>query len=303
MKKPNRIVFGLGLHLATVLRATEAFRPKHEQIYDAGFDYRMLPFLWRGLMLPGIRHAISALLARVSMGTPGMLLCRTRFIDDALVASLATGAKQVVSLGAGFDTRAYRIPGVEQTRFFELDLPTPQSLKREHIQKVLGSIPAYVTFVPINFNRQSIKDEMAAAGFQSGIQTFFIWEGVTQYITTEAVEATLKFATSAAPGSQIAFTYIHQGIIDGSARSAIDQTIISRVSRRGMPWVFGLDPAGVEAWLIERGFNLVDHADASQYRARYLAPVGRQMTVYEGERIALAEVVSLPWGSVPASHK
>jgi methyltransferase (TIGR00027 family) len=291
VKKSGRIVFGLGLTLATALRATEAFRPEHERIYDASFDYRMLPIMWRVLMLPGIRHAITALMAKIEIGTAGMLLCRTRFIDDALVASLDRGVKQVVSLGAGFDTRAYRIPGVQQTQFFELDLPTPQELKREHMQKVLRSIPTHVTFVPIDFDRQNIEDEMAAAGFQNGVQTFFIWEGVTQYITGEAVGATLNFAASAALGSQIAFTYIHRGIIDGSARSEIDQKIISRVDRRGMSWIFGLDPAEIERRLARRGFRLVDHVDASQYRARYLTPVERQMTVYEGERMVLAEVI------------
>lgn len=130
MAKPNRFVFSLGFNLSTALRATEAFHSGHERIFDAGFEYQMLPGIWRGLMLLGIGHAISSVLARLDMGTPGMLLCRTRFIDDALAAALFKGVEQVVSLGAGFDTRAYRIPGIEQARFFELDLPTAQSLKR-----------------------------------------------------------------------------------------------------------------------------------------------------------------------------
>jgi methyltransferase (TIGR00027 family) len=251
-------------------------------------------------MLPGIRHGLSALLEKTGMGTPGMLWCRTRFIDDALTDALEAGSEQVVCLGAGFDTRAYRIPGVERTRFFELDLPDPQSLKREYLQKGMGSLPAHVTFVPIDFDRQSIADELAAAGFCTGVRTFFILEGVTQYITAGAVDATLGFATSAAPGSEIAFTYVDRGIIDGSSRSEIDQRIMSRVERRGIPWVFGLDPAEVEEWLERRGFRLVDHAAASDYRDRYLAPAGRQATIYEGERMVLAEIVGAPGGAVPA---
>lgn len=292
--KPSRFIFGLGFDLSTALRATEAFRPEHERICDASFDVKMLSTLWRTLLLPGARTFVAGYLATVAMGTPGMLFCRTRFIDDALTDSLANGLEQVVCLGAGFDTRAYRIPGIERTRFFELDLPTAQSLKRERIQKALGSVPDHVTFVPIDFERQSIKDEMAAAGFRPGAKTFFIWEGVIQYITAGAVEAVLSFAATTSPGSQIAFTYIRQGIIDGSARSMIDKRIMSRVERRGMPWVYGLDPAGVEAWLARQGFRVVDHAGASDYRARYLAPAGRQMTVYEGERIVLAEVAGSP---------
>lgn len=300
MDRPQRVVFGIGLALATTIRAIEVYRPEGERIYDARFDYALLPTFWRWLMLPGIRHGLSSVLEKAGMGTPGMLWCRTRFIDDALTASLQEGAEQVVCLGAGFDTRAYRIPGVERTRFFELDLPDPQSLKREYLRRRIGSLPAHVTLVPIDFDRQSITDELAAAGYHRGVRTFFIWEGVTQYITAEAVDATIRFATSAAPGSEIAFTYVDRGIIDGSNRSKIDQRIMSRVQRRGMPWVFGLDPAEVEEWLERRGFRLVDHAGASDYRDRYLAPLGRQATVYEGERMALAEVVGAPGGAVLA---
>jgi hypothetical protein len=115
-------------------------------------------------------------------------------------------------------------------------------------------------------------------------RTFFIWEGVTQYITAEAVDATPKSAASAASGSQIAFTYVNRGIVDGSRQSQVDQQIMSRVRRRGMPWVFGLDPAEVEEWLERRGYRPLEHAVASDYRARYLAPVGRKATIYEGDK-------------------
>ena len=290
MSKTSRRIFSAGLAAATAIRATEAFRPADERIFDARFDYALLPTFWRALLLPGIRHVLVALIEKFAMGTPGMLFCRTRFIDDALVQWLKNDRQQVICLGAGYDTRAYRIPGIERTRFFELDLPTAQSLKREHLLKILGEIPAHVTFIPINFDRQSIEDEMAVAGYQPEIETFFIWEGVTQYITAEAVDATLKFASQAAAGSRIAFTYIDLGILEGTSRTRTDQRIMSRVASRGMPWVFGIDPAEIESWLSGRGFKLIDHADAMDYRNRYVTPVGRELNIYEGERMVLAEV-------------
>jgi methyltransferase (TIGR00027 family) len=290
MSKTSRRIFGAGLAAATALRATEAFRPANERIFDARFDYVLLPTFWRALLLPGIRPVLVALIEKFGMGTPGMLFCRTRFIDDALEEWLRNDKQQVICLGAGYDTRAYRIPGIERTRFFELDLPTAQSLKREHLHKVLGEIPAHVTFIPINFNHQSIEDEMAAAAYQPEIETFFIWEGVTQYITAEAVDATLKFAAQAEQESQIAFTYIDKRILEGTSRTRKDQRIMTRVARRGMPWVFGLYPAELESWLSGRGFKLIDHADAMEYRNRYVTPVGRELNIYEGERMVLAEV-------------
>ena len=294
MDKPRRTGFNFGLSVGAAVRAIEAYRPEGQRIYDARFDLSLLPMSVRWLMLPGLRHGLRAVLERGEMGTAGMLWCRTRFIDDALAAAMQDGVDQLVCLGAGFDTRAYRIPGVERTQVFELDLPEAQGLKQEYLRKRMGSLPAHVSFVPIDFDRQSISDELSAAGYHSGVPTFFIWEGVTQYISAEAVEATLAFASKAEPGSRMVFTYVDRAIIDGSSRSKVDQRIMSRVGRRGMPWVFGLDPAEVEGWLGARGFRLLDHAGASEYRARYVAPVGREVSIYEGERIALVEVAGAP---------
>jgi methyltransferase (TIGR00027 family) len=290
MDKTSRGTFGAGLVVATSIRATEAFRPVNERIFDARFDYALLPTAWRALMLPGIRHLLVALLEKFGMGTLGMLFCRTRFIDDALVDWLGDSTQQVICLGAGYETHAYRIPGIERAHYFELDLPTAQTLKRERLIKVLNEIPDHVTFVPIDFDRQSIEDEMTAAGYQPDVETFIIWEGVTQYIISAAVDATLEFAAQAAEGSRISFTYIDKGILDGTSRTKTDQRIMSRISKRGVPWIFGLDPAEIENWLSRRGFKLIDHADAMEYKKRYVTPVGRELSIYAGERMALAEV-------------
>ena len=135
MEKPNKFIFGMGLVVATVIRATEMAFSEQKRIYDARFDYGLLSPFWKAILLPVVRSVLIGMLGRFAMGTPGMLFCRTRFIDDALVNWLANGSGQVVSLGAGFDTRAYRIPDIEKTRFFELDLPEPQSFKREYLIK------------------------------------------------------------------------------------------------------------------------------------------------------------------------
>ncbi|MBK5109053.1 MAG: class I SAM-dependent methyltransferase, partial [Anaerolineales bacterium] len=236
------------------------------------------------------RHLILGLLEMSGMGTPGMLFCRTRFIDDALFDWLEGGKQQVVCLGAGNDSRAYRIPNIEQTQFFEVDLPVPQMLKREHMHRVLGVNPVHVIYTPLDFDTQELGAELSRAGFRSGIPTFFIMEGVTQYITEEAVENIFRFAAQAPTGSRIAFTYIKREIIEGSVRSRVDQRIMKRVARRGMPWFFGINGEILEGWLNQRGFKLIDQAGAEDYRERYLDPVGRRLNIYAGERIVLAEI-------------
>ena len=290
MSQTSKFTFELGLNQSTALRATEAFQARDRRIFDAEFDHTMLPKTWRILLLPGIRHLILGLLEMSGMGTPGMLFCRTRFIDDALADWLEARKQQVVCLGAGNDSRAYRIPNIEQTQYFEVDLPVPQMLKREHMHKFLGAKPAHVIYAPLDFNIQELGAELSKAGFRLENPTFFIMEGVTQYITEEAVENIFKDAAQAPTGSRIAFTYIKREIIDGSVRSKDDQRIMQRVARRGMPWVFGIDGEILEGWLNQRGFILIDQSGAEDYRERYLDPVGRRLNIYEGERIVLAEI-------------
>jgi methyltransferase (TIGR00027 family) len=129
---------------------------------------------------------------------------------------------------------------------------------------------------------------LAEAGFRTGTKTFFIWEGVTQYITSEAVDATFQYLSRAAAGSKIVFTYIDRGIIEGSVRPPGTEEIISETQRCGEPWIFGIDPSELPQYLAARGFTLIEDVGASEYRVRYLEPLGRKMNIFEGERTVLA---------------
>ena len=278
---------------AAAVRAIESYHPKEKRLFEDCFARRFLPPVWRGIIellrLPGLGTAVLAMRERQFPGAMGNVFCRTRFIDDALQDALREGIEQVVILGAGYDSRAYRIRGIEQASVFEVDHPAPQARKKARLQQLFRTIPSHVTFVPIDFDRQALEDAMAATTFRTDTQTFFIWEGVTQYITAEAVDATFRCVScTAATGSKIVFTYIHRGIIDGSTRSDLDQKIVSAVQRFGMPWVFGLDPTEVSQYLAVRGLKLIEDVGASDHKAHYLDPIGRKMNVFEGERIALA---------------
>lgn len=194
----------------------------------------------------------------------------------------------------GFDSRAYRISGVDQARVFEVDLPSVQRLKQERLERVLGALPAHVTLIPVDFDRAELEEAMAAAGLRSGVKTFYIWEGVTQYITAEAVDTTFRYVCRVAgEGSEIVFTYIQRGIVDGSQRSQVDERIVAFAQRVGAPWIFGIDPAEIQEYLAARGLELIEEVGASEYRARYLEPLGRRMDIFEGERVALARIVGL----------
>jgi methyltransferase (TIGR00027 family) len=150
-----------------------------------------------------------------------------------------------------------------------------------------GSIvPEHVTFAGIDFDRQVLSDVLEAAGFKKGRKTLFLWEGVTQYLTEESVKQTLKFVSDAK--GAIAFTYVRQGIIDGSARPDWFNTLLAFARKVGSPFTFGLNPLELASYLADLGLTLLEDVGAVEYRKQYLVPLGRKLNVFDAERVAVA---------------
>jgi methyltransferase (TIGR00027 family) len=281
---------------AAISRVMETFRPQGERLIEDRFALGFIKNPIRKanarlMRFRTIRDAIVTLQDRILPGGLGMLIGRTLYLDDALRRALEGGVEQVVILGTGFDSRPYRIPGIEKTRVFEVDQPGTIAWKQTCLKKMLGALPEHVVFVPIDFNQQYLVDELAAAGFGEGAKTFFIWEGVTQYITPEAVDATFSaVAHLAGPGSSIAFTYIHKAVIEGTSDIPNAQKAASGAALSGEHWLFGIDPAKLGDFLAERGFTLIEQAGAREFQERYLIPAGRSMEVLGVESVALASL-------------
>ncbi|MFN2195729.1 MAG: SAM-dependent methyltransferase [Anaerolineales bacterium] len=276
-------------------RVIELYVPEKQRLFDDPYALSLLPAGWQILLrlayLPGLRQVLLSLRERRMPGSLGAILCRTRYIDDVLKRSLAAGLEQVAIFGAGFDSRAYRIDGMDQVHVFEIDLPGSIAMKQKRLGKVLGRLPKFVTYIGLDFDHQSLGAALREAGFRPDRTTLFIWEGVTQYLTAEAVDDTLRtVASSAAQGSAIVFTYVRRGLIDGSERPEWFQPLLSIASRLGSPMVFGLKPDDLEPYLVERGFELCEDVGAADYQRRYLQPLGRQLNVFDGERAAYAAV-------------
>jgi len=197
-----------------------------------------------------------------------------------------------VILGAGFDSRAYRIRGIEQTRVFEVDHPITQAEKKNVAARRLGTLPPHVTFVPIDFSTHTLETVMPGSGFRRASRTFFIWEGVTHYLSAPAVDAVFRYVSrNAAAGSQMVFTYIHRIILDGAVTFAGAGKTLATVRRGGEPYTFGFDPAELPQYLAARDLILTEDVGASTYRERYLAPLGRgQEELSEFQRAALVEI-------------
>jgi methyltransferase (TIGR00027 family) len=276
-------------------RVIEMYYPEDKRLFNDPFAYKLLPLGWRVslrlLYLPGLRSLVVSLRERRMPGSLGGILCRTRYIDDVLKRSLEDGIDQLVILGAGFDSRAYRIAGMDQVQVFEVDLPGTRKLKQSRVEKALGAVPENVTFIGMNFDQQNLDDILRAAGFQRGKRTLFIWEGVTQYITAEAVNNTLEFVSGVSGvGSAIVFTYVRRGLIDGTEGPEWFGPFLSFARKVGSPLIFGLDQGELEQYLSDRGLRLLDDVGAAEYQDLYLKQLGREMNVFEGERVAFAEV-------------
>ncbi len=196
---------------------------------------------------------------------------RTRHIDSLFEQSIDSGASQVVILGAGLDSRAYRYQDLLRgIGVFEVDFPPTQEYKKKRVREIFGSLPAHVTYVPIDFAKQELETVLIDAGYDRGKKTLFVWEGVTMYIPEDSVDATLRFvAENATPGSTIAFDYFYR-----STLRAPDQVLekrIEQVATIGEPIIFGIPNDDREGFITRRGLEVASDIDAKELGARYLA--------------------------------
>lgn len=198
---------------------------------------------------------------------------RTHHMDQLLRQALDDGATQVVILGAGFDSRAYRFhEQYPRVHFFEIDLPATSKDKQNRVQKILEGNPDWVTYVPIDFNTQTLDEVLTTAGFTKNQKTFYLWEGVTYFISGTGVVNTLKFiAEHSAPGSQLVFDYMLEDVVQGRDYSAYGSRMtVFWVALQGEPYVFGIAPENLESFVSQRGMRLISDLGPDQLSQRYL---------------------------------
>jgi methyltransferase (TIGR00027 family) len=277
---------------AATCRLIEQYQPEGTRLFNdlvikdlIGTPIRVL------LQFAGMRNLTVNQTDAIMSGIYGAQVCRTRFIDDAVQAALSQGIGQLMILGAGFDTRPYRLAGVERVKVFEVDLPSVQESKKKNLQKHFGHLPGHVTFIPIDFDTQSLEAVLAGTTFDLSRPAVFIWEGVTQYITEEAVRRTLTFVGKSAPGSVLVFTYVLKSIIERCSDIPGADKLMDMMTKRGSPWVFGLEPSSVASFLEPFHLQVMADVGNADYQARYLKPLGRSLVVSECERIVQATVV------------
>lgn len=279
-----------------LFRAIESSRrPRNKRLFD---DFLAHGFLektkWAYLIsrVPLVGRLIPMLIDWNWPGVRASAIGRTCWIDEQLRFSLNNrDIGQVVILGAGYDSRAYRISGMSRIRVFEMDHPNTLSMKVKHLKDLLCNIPENVTFVSVDFDRQNFALLLRDSGFDHSIPTFFLWEGVMHYLTSDAVDKTLQsIASLSAPGSRLVFTYIHRGLLDGTDRFGNIGRVPSTLRKSGETWTFGLRPEELQPFLTSHGFSLVTDVGSVEYRARYMGVSGNHLKGFEFYRAALAAI-------------
>ncbi len=281
---------------AAFARAIGMLYPKEKRLFEDPYCEKLLtPFYKFFLFLmrsPKIFDFLIKLEKKSTPGKTGWLFCRFRYIDDVLKDNIAKKEiKTIVNLGAGMDCRTYYIPGVKKIRCFEVDHPSVIEKKKAKMKKILGKLPDHIVYVPIDFEKQSLDTELKKAGYNLTPKTLFILEGVTQYISKESNDCTMKYVAQAVPGSKIVFTYILKSLIEGKDLNDIAKKGMYKWMVKGFKiWIYGLDPAEIGDYLSKYNLSLIEDIGSKEMKKRYMKKVNLGLDVFEIERMALAEV-------------
>lgn len=271
--------------------AVEQYEPRERRFVDDDLAVSMLPAgqraAVRAMRWPPLRRLAISAGERAVPGAWTIIACRKRYIDDKLAEALAD-VEAVVNLGAGLDTRGVRLARRSDIPVFEVDQAVNIERKRAAIQRAIGAVPASVHLIPLDFERDDLFATLAEHGYSTDARTFFIWEGVTQYLNESAVRATLAALQAATAGSRLAFTYVRKDFIDGTNTYGAE-VLYRRFRQRQQVWKFGIDPDDVADFVGEYGWQLVERAGPEYYRQHYIEPTGRDLAASDLEQTAYCE--------------
>jgi methyltransferase (TIGR00027 family) len=226
---------------------------------------------------------------RISPYLRAFMAVRSRFAEEALAAAVARGVRQYVLLGAGLDTFAYR-NAYGGLRVYEVDYPATQQWKRWRLEQGQIPEPPSLTFAPVDFERQTLSEGLAAARFDATAPAFFAMLGVVPYLTPDALRATWRFVASCGAGSGIVFDYSLPRTRMSWMQRRIFDAVADRVAAAGEPWKTAFDPHELETDLRALGFTRFEDLDGDAINARYFADRHDELRVGGAGRLMLASV-------------
>lgn len=223
---------------------------------------------------------------------------RSRFAEDALAADLARGVRQVVILGAGLDTFAYRAEVGAGVRLYEVDHPATQAWKRSRLAEAGIPVPEALTFAPVDFERETLGEGLEAAGFEPGQASFFTWLGVVPYLTDQAVFATLAYIARLSGGAQVVFDYANppEDLDPGG-----HDLLAARVAAVGEAFRTDFHTEVLHGRLAALGFGEIEDLGPAQIRDRYFPDRHGGPGPDRGGHVVRASVRSHSWADGKAT--
>ena len=267
-----------------MLRLYESMQPKNERICNDPYAEFFLP---DGVIdAPDRKEQIQQAITNWETLFPGVsnaIVARTRFIDDCLEAAIVDGIRQLVILGAGYDTRVMRFKALkESVTVFELDHPSTQNKKLERIEKHLKEDLSHVRYISIDFSKEDLANKLFSYGYNETLKTQFIWEGVTYYIPATAIDTTLSFISHHSPSrSSVIFDYFPSTVADGTTELEEARALREGLKRIGEEIVFGISPDQINEFMQIRGFSVIQNLTGEDYRKTYFNGANKNRTVSE----------------------
>jgi len=192
------------------------------------------------------------------------VIARTKYIDNIFKESIENGIDQILIFGAGFDSRAVRFAEKNiKTKIFELDTLHTQTAKIKQFRKKNISIPKDTILIPIDFHVDSVSEKLELNGFKRNKTTLFIMEGIIMYLNKEAVDELFKLIYElAVPGSRVVFDYIYASVLRKENIYYGEKNIHGKVNSVQEPWLFGIEKGGMESFLKNYNFNLIQNLNS-----------------------------------------
>lgn len=246
-------------------------------------DYLAKEFLgprWRLIRaVPPLHAAAVRTWERKAPGMYHYMNARTHHIDAVVRDEARAGASQLVVLGSGYDTRAYRIPEVRDgQRVYEVDLEPTLERKREIVRRALGREPDHVAYIAADVGRDDPFDALERAGFDPSRPCCVVCEGLTYYLPGEGTaELFGAVARRTAPGSSIVFDYLYREALAGGDEFPGVARVIRYLERRGQPYSFGIPRGGLDEWLRPLGLETVSDLPPEEMQERYLRDAGGEL--------------------------
>ena len=275
-----------------LFRAIETARPGHKRLFSdpfaAAFLTRRLQWIAKVSSLPILGSPVVKLVNRQRSGALSSGIARTCYIDELVEKSIAGGARQLIILGAGFDTRALRMEALRSIPVIEFDLPETARFKRATLEALPCGLPAHVRYYEADFNRQDLAQLFREKQIDTGLPTLVLWEGVTNYLSPASVNTIFRVLNSFVKGSSIIFTYIDKLVLESPSLYDATDKLALRRSSKDEPWAFGFHPAELPHYLDLFGFTLQADTGACEYRHMYMPERAGWNKGYGFYRVAVA---------------